>query len=271
MVSASDPYSLVDALLGKILGAPSSLYRDHYIRFDYRHEKKIECAADLRGIPPISWEDLVRVPYLKRVFTQENLFTKIVYRREKAALFGRALADLRKEPFGEVGFRPMILFERSHENTEKGLWCYERNILPAVREPNLEITALVARQYEADSFIGETAALERLLPILSTAYDLNRIKTVSVIDTRFDFERLKESLPSAEISFRLALPETGVLAVRSPSEEGVFASVPGVILEIEEGELLVTKLALCPTPLIRYRTGIMAEGLPSSFLIGSVS
>ncbi len=262
----------LNTLLQEIIASPSSFYRNHFKKNNYSYQH-LEDSSDLKKIPRLNWRDIEAVPFLERLYhgADESIFTKIIYREEKIFLWALRRKDAGREPYGVSCERPLLLFRRHHDGVEKGLWFYEHNILPLMKEPNYEIAAMTAKKYGIDAIVGETKELETFLPYLMKEYSSENIKKICIVDTQFDPNFITEHFPQAETIFKLALPETGVIAeaVVSPSKKEIvsFETVPSVIAEIIDEKLIITKTNLLPTPLIRYETELQVSGDAKSFTL----
>jgi hypothetical protein len=233
--------------LGKFLhreSFPSSFYGRFYAKKKYVPLLSYDEKA-LQTIPRLTWNDIAETPLKDRLYaTGENILTKIISRESRGALWAQKREEVEKEPYGMGCKRPLLLFRHSHECTEKGLWFYGKNILPLAKEPNLDITILAAKKYEIDGIVGETSEIATLVPHLQKVYPLERIRFISVLDERFEPSLLRNIFPNAIVEYRLALPETGVIAVgkETPARDLEFSPLPHVLIQIEEGELIATKL-----------------------------
>lgn len=220
--------------------------------------------APYERLPPLTRETYAQTPFLTRLYRTHGLLTKVAYEGGKPFLIGRHLEDIAGESFGTLGERPLIAFGSTHESLEKSLWCYARNILPLITNDDPDITAMLAKRYEADTLITDTATLATLLPALARHYELARFRRVSVIDTSFNLPLLEKMFPEAELSLVLGLPETGSIALSCPAALKekliVFHAAPHRTIEHNDA-LTVTDARLLPTPLIRYRPGIAVRFL----------
>ena len=213
----------------------------------------------IEDLPPLTRSLYATTPFLKRLYRTRGLLTKVAYLNEQPFLVGRHLEDIASESYGTLGTRPLVAFGSTHESLEKSLWCYSRNVLPLVTNDDPDITAMLAKRYEADTLITDTATLAALLPALARYYGLAHFRFVSVIDSSFNLPLLEKMFPGAKLSLVLGLPETGGVAHACPEALGekrlAFHASPH--RRIERGdELVVTDDRLLPTPLVRYRTGI---------------
>ena len=218
-------------------------------------------------IPILTRKIYAEFPFLERLYHKKSLLTKIAYLDDVPFLIGRHLDDIGEESYGTLGDRPLIAFSNVHDSLEKSLWCYTRNILPLINDTDDDITAMLAKRYEADSLVTDSTKLVTLLPSLANHYDLTRFKYVSVVDTVFNLPLLRKMFPDATVSLILGLSETGGIATACPEalEENriVFHPAPHRVFE-NTPELTFTDDRLLPTPLIRYRPGLAATFLQSS-------
>ena len=240
-------------LLDSVYSAQSSFYRSVWSEYTPNAFSK----SSLPEIPTVSWKNWVDTPYSERLYTNEPMYVKVVDRNEKLFLVSRTLNDIRNEDYGPVAERPLVLFEWAHEGIEKSLWCFEHNILPLISEGNLTVVAQTARKYEIDSILCEMEMLKKLVPVLAEEYSLKNIKSISIIDQGFDTTYLLHHFEHAKISLNVGLPETGVFAHTTLTDDNspTFEVVDNSFIEIDErGCLIVTRLFLLPTPVIRYQT-----------------
>ncbi|MDP3726112.1 MAG: hypothetical protein Q8R36_02855 [bacterium] len=250
-------------LLTTVYDSPlSAFYRNHFKKHNFS-PVQFQTLSDIEKIPILNWKLLSTTPLLERIYTKEPYLTKIIYKNDRSFLVGRTLADIALEDYGLSCTRPLMLFSTSHEGVEKGLWFFEHNILPAINEENLELTAMIAAKYEIDGIVAEMELLKQFLPRLQkNGYNFSRISNIKIIDTSFDISFLKTHFPSKNFKIILGLPETGAFAKACPKsfdhEIIVFHPNEMSILEFNE-TILVTRLLTLPTPIIRYQTNIFAE------------
>lgn len=257
------------ALLGSVLESSlSDFYRALYAARGYTLPERHGFA--LEEVPIISWDDIERHPYLERLYTQEKQYVKAVYASDdRAMLIARTLPDVEAEAVPYEGERPLVLFESGHETVEKSLWLYAQNILPLIGEKNLEVTAMNAERYTIDGIVGDTESALALVPHLRKRGGTEGIAHIYIVDRRFDFEGVRAGYPNAYLAFFLALPETGRFAFACPERAGLFHPDEASIVELEHGELVVSRLIELPTPIVRYRTGLSARGESASCACGA--
>lgn len=223
-------------------------------------------------LPPLTRATYAQVPFLTRLYRTHGLLTKVAYHDEKPFLIGRHLEDIASESYGSLGDRPLVAFSSVHECLEKSLWCYTKNVLPLIADVDHDITAMLAKRYEADTLLTDTATLATLLPSLARYYELANFHFVSVIDTSFNLPLLEKMFPTAELSLVLGLSETGSVAFSCPTalteKRLVFHATPHRHLE-RGNELTVTDDRLLPTPIIRYRPGIVIRFFETSCACGA--
>lgn len=224
------------------------------------------------NLPSLTRTTYAQTPFFTRLYRTHGLLTKVAYDGDTPFLIGRHLEDIASESYGALGDRPLVACSSTHESLEKSLWCYTHNILPLIKNDDPDITAMLAKRYEADTLITDTATLTALLPALARHYELARFRHLSVIDTAFNLPLLEKMFPEADYSLVLALPETGSLALACPARrkdgQVVFHAAPHRRLELGS-ELTITDDRLLPTPLIRYRTGIRIRPLQEGCLCGT--
>lgn len=242
----------------------SSFYRDHYNnQFTLRDAENFLEKGDIKKIPMLTWKEIQSCHFKERSYIDGQILVKIIHRYSTPFLFARSLGDIGAEDYGVIGERPLMLFEYCHEGIEKGLWIYERNILPLVREENLDITGMLVQKYRVDSILAESNMLFTFVPYLKRHYTLPAILHLTVIDHTFDAEFLRNTFSNAKLYLRLGLSETGVFGIPCIHERGrkdiLFHPEKNSIVEIQDSELIVTRLTEFPTPIIRYKTGITAR------------
>ena len=246
----------------------SAFYIDHFRTEGF--EPKISKDPEILDcIPILQWETLVQTPFLKRLYRNSQLYTKIVSGRShnKPILIARTTEDISEEHFGTIQTRPLVLFGTIHESIEKCLWVYEQNILPLVcTEGSGELTARTALQYGIDSILCDMGSFKEVSPHLSDYLIENEVH-VSVVDTAFDMSFLNTRVPQHHYTLTLGLPEVGTIAHACPETHGcdsiVFHPDERSIIEILD-TLIVTRLVNLPTPIIRYQTDIKAKSLPQT-------
>ncbi|MCH7883450.1 hypothetical protein IIA95_03485 [Patescibacteria group bacterium] len=239
----------------------SNFYRNHFKKngFNPLNPPSIK---NLEKIPILTWEDIQSCPFLKRLYKNEGLLTKIVYKNDKPLLVARTIHDIVLENYGFVCERPLVLFNNFHEGVEKSLWFYEHNILPLINEPNLDITALTACKYQIDAILCQTGILKQFLPRLQKYYNPTAIRHIGILDNVFDISFLKTHFKQARLITMLGLPEIGIIAKACPdalsNEKITFHPDENSIVELD-GNLIVTRLIDLPTPIIRYQTNLRAQ------------
>ncbi len=250
--------------LQKLLKKVSSSKESGFYRKMWTGVYSAKKPPDFDSLPIISVEDIIKCKFDDRIYTKDGLFVKIIYRDNVPFLLARTKKDISKEDYSEIRYeRPLVTFESSHESIEKGLWHYGKNILPLMAEDNLTITLITSGRYGIDSIMGDAVSLKKLSQSGSQYFDNTKIKNVTVIDSRFDENPcnfLNGAFVNAQLQLILALPETGTLAKvckENISGKLVFHPVENTIIEIRNDEkLVVTRLIMLPTPIIRYSTGI---------------
>lgn len=245
----------------------SDFYRGHFAK----HVSDIEVFLDFKNfeeIPILTWNDIYAFPFTKRIYTKDNLVTKVTYNSEtgRPLLIGRTRVDIAKENFGKLLKRPLILFENSHEGIEKGLWCYENNILPLINPEDIRVTMLASELYHIDSIISEPKMLDVFLENTSSEI-IESVIHVSIINSSFDHLEIKKISEEWSLSVTLALPEVGTIAHACKHElaKGKLLFHPNKYSILEyNGVLTITKLIKLPTPIIRYQTNIKAGQVEKS-------
>lgn len=224
------------------------------------YRNKWEAAQTFESLPHTSRTDFIAVPLSHRRYKKEKGMVKIVGTGEQAFLSEWSFSDIGREPYAPHSMRPFVYLTDSYEAVEKSLWCYENGMMPLVGEKDSDMAIFAAGRYKIDSLIVDEESLIRLTPFFSTLKA--PLSSISVIGSAFSpsalvtFERYAQS-----IRLVLSLPETGAFAAASLSRTPEFAPLPNCVIE-HESEIILTKLAEFPTPIIRYRTGIRA--LPNS-------
>jgi hypothetical protein len=152
----------------------------------------------------------------------------------------------------------MVYLSDPHEAIEKSMWCYENNMLPLIGEKDPDIAMFAAEKYQIDSLITDTAALTKLLPYLQKRAEI--LESISILGDVFPIETLLPYQAYArKVRLVQTLPETGAFG-EAPLELSLrFHPLPGCKVEVDAGVLVVTKLRSLVTPVIKYRTAILAE------------
>ena len=248
-------------MITRVLASEESRFYLDYYRKNNFSASELKRSRVPRDIPLTSRETLAATPFLERIYTTRNLFTKITCQDDIPLLIGRTEEDIRAEDFGVLGQRPLVLFGNVYEGIEKGLWAYTRNILPLISENNLDISAKAAVAYGVDSIIGGTEELKAFTPRFPE-HNRNMVTSVSIVDVVFDAPFVHEHFQHAQLSLVLGMPETGSIAhaCQSALKKGapVFHPDKNTILEFEN-TLLITRMLDLPTPIIRYDTKIAAQ------------
>ena len=215
---------------------------------------------NIRDVPPVTVNNFIETPLNDRLYKNEKLFVKIIEKEEGSFLWARTLEDIGHEMYGVTECeRPLVHFDSAHESIEKSLWFYENGILPLIGESNLSITAHVATQYKIDAIVTETKTLPLICESLAKTYPLKNIENLVIIDTYFDIGFLQEYFSKTNVYLRLGLPETGVFASANLQEKSAEFHVHRNYIVEKQDKLLITKLDILPTPIIRYDTALSSS------------
>lgn len=244
----------------------SRFYRDYYCARGVDPDTLVS-SVDFERLPVLTREELRRAPLNVRRYNETGRsVVKVIRSGGTPFLMQRGLSDIAKDSYGlRPCERPLVFCSDSDTTLEISLWCYEQNILPLAGEPNnLSSTAHFAAQYGIDALITEPRLLTPFLSQLSKHYSLQRIQQTVLVDAWPGAGRDNEwpllSVPPTRI---LYLPETGPFAEnclqRAARGTLVFHPHRFSVVEICDGNLVLTKLSDLPTPLIRYDTELTAE------------
>lgn len=210
-------------------------------------------AKDLRDLPTVTREDLIRTPLPERRYKEERGLVKIV-RADRPFLSEWSFADIGREAYGVRSKRPMVYMSDPHEAIEKSMWCYENNMVPLIGEKDPALATYAADKYQIDSLIIDAPTLALIEPYLRRRTE--PLDSISIIADAFEPDTLRAYRQYAkEVRLVLALPETGAIAEASLAEPAQFRALPGCLIE-RDGTLIVSKDAPLVTPIIRYRTAI---------------
>jgi hypothetical protein len=234
---------------------------------DFYRKKWGSLPATSQDVPHTGISDIVNCPIDERLYLKRGLFVKIGYHEDTPYLIARTKEDIGAEAFGSIRYeRPLIYFESAQESVEKSLWQYAQNILPLIAEDSFDITCMAAERYGIDAVMGDVASLVRLSKRVRDLPFLRSVKHLTAVDSRFDpssTDLIRESFPDATLELTLALPETGSLGhACENTQEGKlhFHSAKDTLLECaDDGMLIATRLALLPTPILRYDTGMQVR------------
>jgi len=200
-----------------------------------------------------------------RTYKKEKGLTKVVRAYGSPFLVQWGLSDLSLENYGNTeSQRPFVMLSDNHETLEKALWFYGQDVLPLAGEiKNLSVALSLARSYKADSVVTDGKVLPELLRIL-TENVLGKLSSVTLVDRQFGLENIATLIGIVEkIKIILALPETGAFAEHCEHllSSGVllFHEDANSFIELHNGEIVVSKLSMLVTPIIRYKTNIRAS------------
>ena len=198
--------------------------------------------------------DFLRIPLEDRRSKHEKSLVKIVQTDSGNFLSEWSFDDIAREPYGVLSKRPMVYMLDAHEAIEKSMWCYEHAMVPLIGERDPEIASYTAGKYQIDQLISDPEACIALLPYLSSRSE--PLESLSIIDSSFGKQRLMQFASCAkQVRLVLALPETGVLAEASLSEEPLFSVVSGCQGAVGD-TFIVTKQPSLVTPIIEYDTAL---------------
>lgn len=217
------------------------------------------------SVPPIDVSPFIETPLRDRKYKHEPGIVKVVNRNGAYFLIKYTRRDIRNETYGIASKRPFVFLSDRAETLEKAWWFYEHNILPAAGEHNnLPASGYLANWFDADQLVTDMRTLRSLLPMIEKTSSTLKIDMLTVFDSHFEadenifplFERFRS------IRLILGLPETGVIAHACPEafkrKDILFHPDRHALVE-PDGLLVVSKLSLLTTPIIRYRTDILAE------------
>ena len=216
-------------------------------------------AKTFETIPLISRFDFIKTPLSKRRYKNEEGLVKIVRSTSGMFLSELSISDIEKEEYGVRSARPMVYLSDTYDAMEKSLWCYEHDMVPLIGEKNAAISIVAARKYHIDSLITDAPSLRTLSPFLESMNE--KLRSISILGSAFTLSEILLYRRFAQrVRLVLALPETGAFAAAEMSESPVFTPLPECILEYRDG-LVLTKLRMLTTPIIRYSVGILVKEL----------
>lgn len=236
-----------EALIERVRSAPQSdFYRNRW-----------GAAQKFSSLPLTSRADFARTALSKRRYKDEKSLVKIVHSEHGAFLSEWSFPDIDREEYGVASRRPMVYLRDSHDAIEKSFWCYERGMVPLIGEKNTAVAMSAAMKYGIDSLICDLPSLRALQPYFEKRRE--KLRAISLVGTFFPLDEIHAFCGFAErVRLVLALPETGAFAEADFTDAPEFKALPGCLIEHEE-RLVLTKLSLLATPLIRYDTGIGAK------------
>lgn len=225
----------------------SDFYRDAWVG-----------AGNFSELPAIFRADFLRVPLSKRRYKNDKALVKIIHSDGEMFLSEWSFEDIGKEKFGLSSNRPMVYLTNSHEAMEKSMWCYENNMVPLVGEKDPNVAMFAAGKYKIDSLIADAESLPKLMPYLEKLG--KKLLSISILGDHFNTLSLTSYLNFAEkVRLVLCLPEVGSFAELYLNYDSKFKALPDVILEDMNGFLSVTKNKKLVTPIVRYKTDILAD------------
>ncbi len=214
-------------------------------------------AKTFAELPYTSRADFIATPLSLRRYKRAKGMVKIVGTGEQAFLSEWNFGDIGNELYAPRAARPFVYMTDPYEAIEKVMWCYENNMLPLVGEKDPDMAMFAAKRYQIDSLIVDEESLMRFFPFFTTLK--TPLSSITVLASAFSPDLLMPFERYAR-SFRLvlALPETGAFAEASLSRSPKFTTLPHCVIE-RDSEIILTKIAQYPTPIIRYRTGIASD------------
>lgn len=193
--------------------------------------------------------DFFQTPIQERRYKNVSSLALIAGSAEEPFVIEWALEDLREESVGDVPFgrKPLVCFRSPHNAVLWSVWCYEHGMVPLIGERNPAVTLATARLLLVDGIITDSASLHDIVPLVEEL----RLSYVVVVDQSFDVALLNSL--RTKVYPVLWLPETGIIGTGElRGNDLTFAADPAVLLE--HGDLVVTKLRLLVTPIIRFQT-----------------
>lgn len=217
--------------------------------------------AEPSSLPVVTREDFTHTPLSRRRYKDALGLVKVVHDRAGQFLSEWAFEDIAREPWGISSKRPMVYLESAHEAIEKSMWCYKHGMVPLIGEKEPAIAAYTASRYRVDSLITDARSLLGLEQFLRARGPL---ESITLIGDTFDRDMLRQfSAYARTLRLVLYLPETGAIAESTLDAYPMFTPVLNCRIEYEK-TLVITKLALLITPVIRYKTLIAAFPADSS-------
>jgi phenylacetate-coenzyme A ligase PaaK-like adenylate-forming protein len=270
----------------------SSFYRDKYKPVAFDKVETIRSPDDFYQLPFLSREELVRVSPFKRLFTSEEEVEKFSYTSgttssEPLIMFRRNEYDdvyrFHKDsdvqgvgmeedtPKTEKSPKRALILVKPHQVPN----CYSAfrrsKFLVVIGDMyRLQETARLAASIQVTVIRTTATLLTRFIPILACVYDLKKVKRLNLTGERISagqYQFFRERFPEASIRNKYGLQEVGHIGIpcRTLINQGAihfnhlrFDLVFGEIIPDgsgRTGELVVTHLKQCPSPLVRYRTG----------------
>lgn len=266
----------------------SDFYRKKYLPagrqfFGQNLPKTIKSFDDWQKIPFLTKEELMETSPMERLFIRESEIAALGLTSgttgSPLAMFQSAISTGKKkfleQSLKKCGVKRLLYLQRPISNFNLMKVYNFKNIVCFAGDLNdLPLTAQIAAQGKINGIWTTATILDQFLPYLEKVYDPSSIKWVSLGGEFCSHQRLlslKSKLLRTKFYFRYGGVETRLkgyqcnyLAQKEDSQ--IFHPAPDSYYEIkdsqnatnldyQEGELVLTTLELCPTPLIRYLTG----------------
>ncbi len=248
----------------------SSFYRNFYKGGNPADPTFPASVAEWKQIPPVSKEDIIRVPWKERLYLPEDEIDAI---RITSGTTGKGVLILpRLWPRQSTvvrywGEKVMTFYYHSymHSMLHGPGQEHQQNI--AGDPTRLDESAELAARFGADALHGTAAQFVSFAPYLQTYMPLTAIRFLNVAMERASVLQQQELLrlyPAAACTYGYGMQEAGMLAFTYDLKKPFTMQVlDDYYVEIDPapedaegtGELLVTSSVPEAFPLVRYRTG----------------
>lgn len=227
-------------------------------------------------LPCVTVSDLINSPIEARTYVRGNNVAKIVHAYASPFIIEWNTDSLCSEQYGDPqSKRPLVLLHDGYEALEKSVWFYVHGILPLLGEAkNLPVAAYAAAAYQIDALVTDESTIRAFAPLLAKQHALKDIHSFTLMGSSFDGAILPFVLERfADCRLLLTLSEVGSIAESCPESLHVgvpiFHPVENCIIEFSDKRLIVTKIVLLPTPIIKYVTSLDGESVTTKCSCGT--
>lgn len=224
----------------------------------------------MHALPLLSPSRLADTPLEERTYERGSALVKMISRKESFFLYRSLLSGIRVKHYPRPHARPLVLITDVREAIEQCLRLYAMDRIPLMGEvQNMPLAQYMAVHYEVDSVVADVHSLSAFLAEIPETIHVGNLMLELHIAGRHDVDasRTLRSL-FRESHTLLVFPETGLLGgVCIHGESMTVHATPDVFMEMEGGELIVTKFG-GSFPFIRYQTGIRVSSFSPCLVCG---
>lgn len=264
-------------------GRYSPFYQEHFAKAGFVPER-IQSVADLKQIPPIDKNTLLE--YNDRIRTNYS-FRRLLF-SETSGTSGQVLRFYRNEEWDSHNraamFRGYGWYGVDPWQKNGYFWGYDIDERQCRKIAILDALQNRFRLFSYDTvhirqFVERLKGAEFLTGYSSMIYEVAKIINRLDIGAEFDLKMIKGTSEKIYESYQTEVQkafgrkiiseygsaESGLIAFECPEGGHMHINMENVVVEEENGEIIVTNLLSRSFPIIRYRLGDFVKLAPSDF------